>query len=201
MAHKTRWQHLPPRTRDIDRGERIRQHNERLAKDTALVVMVVKNVRPTKRGDGSAPFILVGTYTRLMDGLRNEYGYDFVGEPVLVTTFNGMDVRQVCVMSSLDKVTVDTLCSQMGYDGYDAWRANLLTVERNAKDDMPVVWYDHRVLQAQVPARMDRWFRVQGERIMAAAEALENAPPSLPYGDGGRVPAVTYCHLDVHITR
>lgn len=201
MAHKTRWQHLPPRTREVDMRERIKRHNARLAHDHKLVVLAVKNVRPTQRGDCSAPFILVGTRTRLMDGLFTEYGYGFVGEPVLVTTFNGMDVWQVCVMSRLDDVTVKRLQSEMGYEGYAAWKARTLDVPRDAQDDMPIAWYGETVFQAQVPMRIDRWFRAQEVRILDEADARDNAPPSLPYGQGGRVPAVTYSHLDITITR
>jgi hypothetical protein len=201
MGRKTRWQHLPPRTRDFDWGDWQRRHQERLRKDNTLCVLVVKNVRPMRRGDCSAPFILVGTRTRLLDGLYNEYGRAFVGEPVLVTTYDDMDVLQVCVMSSLDRTTIANLASEMGYEGYERWKAQLLAVERDAKFDMPLVWYSETVLAAQVPRRLERFYAAQESRIWREAERLDAAASTKPHGHGGRVPALVPSVHDVAVTR
>lgn len=199
MAHKTRWQHLPPRTHEFDLGAWVQRHNDALAKDRKLVVLVVKNVRPTQRGDCSAPFVLVGTRLRLLDGLYNEYGRGFVGEPVLVTAYEGMDVLQVCVMSALGRDEVKRLQSEMGYEGYANWKANLLMVERHL-DEMPVVWYGHRVLDAQVPRLIERLYRAEEARVERDYERMMNTT-SRVHGTCGRVPAVTYSVHDVTITR
>ena len=201
MAHKTRWQHLPTRYNEYDMQACVRRHQAQLRKDHKLVVFVVKNVRPTQPGDSDAPFILVGPRTFVMDRLKVEYkGRANVGRDELVSICCDMDVRQVCVMSPLDRVTRDTLCSEMGYDGFEAWQADLLTQAHDAYD-MPIVWYGATVLDFQVPRLLTRMYEALDAQVQRAIALQDKAPQTRAYGECGRVPVSTNVSPIVTITR
>src|SRR5689334_5393397 len=118
MAHKTRWQHLPPRYNEFDMQAWVQRHQEQLRKDNKLCVFVVKNVRPTQRDDSDEPFILIGPRTFVLDRLRVEYsGGANVGHPERVSTCHDMSVYQVTVMSPLSRITQDEL--RAAYGGYE----------------------------------------------------------------------------------